>query len=371
MFRIISPNPLLDVIYQSEKEFLGNRIFFETTRFKAGGFGPNTARALACLGERVECHMISGGVTGRLVRKELVENGIRVVSRRGESSRVSAIWVSGQHSRMLVSPSPNVSARALHRLFDRFQEVTTPANLTQIIRRYTDNRAIVALVSLMMLLEIVLVLRIIKPDYFKSIVENHVFELVVLLALAQMILLLSRLLDRAPGRVCRDEHECEVLLRAMVKDDARIRTLHVFSCGLGSRLEMITSIHNESRRRISTEVLAQAPDHAVDKEDADRTRSILKILKRDHSDVPVEVRLFETPATIRALILCADKRKPLWGVVSWYKYEKSNGLGKVIGRSNPAIVLKGYESAEDQIVLNFLMDTFEHQWPRATRFTLN
>jgi hypothetical protein len=244
-------------------------------------------------------------------------------------------------------------------------------NLTLLIRRYTNNRAMVALLALMMLLEIVFVLRIFKPDYFKLILENHVFELVVLLALAQMILLLFRLLDRAPGRVCKDEHECEVLLRAMVKEDPRISTLHVFSCGLGSRLDMATSIHSESRRKLFTEVLAQAPDHAVDKEDAERTRSLLKILKRDHSDVPVEVRLFNTPASIRALILCDDKRKPLWGAVSWYRYEKSNGLTKVIGRRNPAIVLRGYESAEDQIVLNFLMDTFDHQWPIATPIASN
>lgn len=243
-------------------------------------------------------------------------------------------------------------------------------NLTLLIRRYTNNRALVALLGAMMVLEVAFILRIFKPDYFKLIVENHIFELVVLLALAQMILLLFRLLDRPTGRICKDEHECEVMLRAVVREDPRISSLHVFSSGLGSRFDMVTSIYKESRGLLTTEVLAQSPQFAFDREDADRLWSLLKILKRDHSSVPVEVRFFNTPASIRALILCDDGRKPLWGAVSWYRYEESQGLTKVIGRRNPAIVLRGYESAEDQLVLNFFMDIFNQQWPIAMPITL-
>jgi tagatose 6-phosphate kinase len=123
LFRVVSANPLLDLIYHTESDVLENRVFFETTMLKAGGFGPNTARSLVCLGESVECHIISGGVAGKLIRKDLIDGGIRVVNQRGKPSRIATIWISSPRSRMLVSPSPTCSPRALHRLFNRLQEM--------------------------------------------------------------------------------------------------------------------------------------------------------------------------------------------------------------------------------------------------------
>jgi hypothetical protein len=235
------------------------------------------------------------------------------------------------------------------------------------IKRYTDNRAVVALLGLMMVLEIVFILRLFMPTTFEVIVKNHVFELVVLLALTQVILLLFRLLDRVPGQICKEEHECESLLRNVVRENSRTYKLHVFSCGLGSRINMITSIHNERSSNFAVEVLAQSPEKAIDRDDAARMNGQLQILKRDHPDTPVEIRFFDSPATIRALILSDRDQKPFWGVVSWYRYEKASARVeeksfKVIGRQNPAIVLDAAGSREHEFLLNHLMKTFKRQW---------
>jgi tagatose 6-phosphate kinase len=129
MFRVICPNPLLDLIYHSIGNVSDSRLFFEGLEYRAGGFGPNTARALVQLGKEVECHSICGGDVGPLIRKNLIDEGIRIVLHRGDASRVSAIWVSSSNTRMLVSPSPAFSPSGLDRLFDRFEQTTNPEDV--------------------------------------------------------------------------------------------------------------------------------------------------------------------------------------------------------------------------------------------------
>lgn len=236
------------------------------------------------------------------------------------------------------------------------------AKLQSVIRWYTNNRAVVALLGLMVTLEILFIARTVWPASFQFILDKHIFEFIVILGSAQMILMLFRLLERVPKHLCKDEHECQVLLRNVVRDDPRAFSLCVFSSGLGSRLDMITTIHSEARDTFYINVVAQDPVYALDKQDAERMKAHLAILRRDHSNTPVEIRYFETPAAIRAMILCGRNRKPFWGSASWYRYEKVDGGTRVVGKGNPAIVLNRDNSTEDGDILDFLMKTFDKQW---------
>lgn len=232
---------------------------------------------------------------------------------------------------------------------------------------YTHHRAIVALLVLTAVLEILFILRLVFPAALAFVIENHVFEIVVLLAISQIILLLFKVLEKTPRGVCKDEHECGVVLREVVRSDPRAHSLQVLSAGLGSRLDLLTTIHRETPRTFSVEVLAQSPEHAPDREDARRMESNLEILRRDHSEAPLEVRLFDTPAAIRALLVCDRNRSPLWGAASWYRYEKAEGERvRVVGRRNPAILLRTEDSKEDAEMLRFLMGVFEQTWETAT-----
>jgi hypothetical protein len=238
--------------------------------------------------------------------------------------------------------------------------------LRRLLAIYVTHRSVIALLFLMISLEFVFVLRLLWPQTFSFIVSAHLFEIVVLLAVAQMILILFKLLERAPRHVCSDEHECETILRERVASDPRAARLLVFSSGLGSRFDLITSIHRSAPREFFTQVLVQSPERGLDREDARRLRSNIYILNRDHPEIPLEVRAFDLPATIRGLILCDRTSSPLWGVASWYRYDKStDGDVVVVGRRNPSAVFNADESKEDGVMLDFLSAMFKRIWEQS------
>lgn len=236
----------------------------------------------------------------------------------------------------------------------------------RLVSIYLGNRSIVALLLLLAVLEILFLARTIWPTALEIVVKRHLFELVVLLCLSQIILLLFKLLERAPRHVCRDEYESAALLRERVATDPRAALLLVFSAGLSSRFDLITTIHRATTRAFSTEVLAQSPEAALDRTDADRLRSNLAILARDHQGLPLEVRTVGVPATIRGFVLCDRDRSPLWGAVSWYRYRELAGGGvSVAGRRHPAIVIDGDASKEETWVLQFLVASFNETWQQS------
>jgi hypothetical protein len=94
-------------------------------------------------------------------------------------------------------------------------------------------------------------------------------------------------------------------------------------------------------------------------------REILKILARDYRGKPIEIRTFKPPATIRALILCDRKRKPLVGFAGWYRYEEvtgEDGEFRVIGQANPSMLVEAKNFEGDRTILGFLMELFERNW---------
>jgi hypothetical protein len=239
--------------------------------------------------------------------------------------------------------------------------------LRDLVRVYAGNRSVVVLFSLIIVLEAVFLVRTIYPSVFDVVLQKHVFELVVLLVLSQILLLLLRLVEQPSPGYCEDEDVCQDLLRRVARDDSRTAVLKVWSAGLASRFNLITALSGALHGRIRTHIIAQSPDHALDKKDAERMRGFLPILERDHKSAALEVRFFETPATIRSFILCDRKNRPFWGTASWYTYEKLPGdTGiRIVGRSNPAIVLRADLSADHRAILTFLNNKFDEVWDRC------
>jgi hypothetical protein len=238
--------------------------------------------------------------------------------------------------------------------------------IKRLARLYFFNRSILALLLLVSALEGIFLLRTLWPEFFDFVVAKHIFEIVVLSSIIQIIILLWKLLEKSPRRVCKDEHECAVLLRERIAQDSRASKVLFFSAGLASRFDLITTIHSATSRTLSVEVLAQNPEKALDRQDAKRLESHLLILNRDHSEIPLEVRIFDTPATIRSSVICDDKGSPLWGVASWYRYDDLGEEGiRLVGRRNPAVVFDADTSREDSLILEFLTSTFRNLWAQS------
>lgn len=220
----------------------------------------------------------------------------------------------------------------------------------------------------MLLLEIFFIIRIFKPKILSIVIEKQIFEVIVILALMQMIVLLFQLIRQAPKKICKHEYELENAVRDFIQTNNNVHSVHVLSCGLGSKINFITNLR-KGNQMIPTEVLVQDSKHAIDKADSVRTEANLDILKHDHSEKSLQVRLFNEPATMRAVLLCKNDRKPIWGVVSWYKY-RDDGKGRVAvkGRDNPAFVLYSGASSQDDIVLKFFMEEFEWLWKKSNQF---
>jgi len=221
----------------------------------------------------------------------------------------------------------------------------------------------------MLLLEIFFIIRLFRPTTLSFIIKEQIFEVIVLLALMQMIVLLFQLIRQAPKKICKHEYELENAVRDFIQTNDRVYSVHVLSCGLGSKINFITDLR-KGKERVPTEVLVQDPKYAIDKVDAERTSSNFKILNHDHSEKSLQMRLFNEPATMRAVLICKKDRKPIWGVVSWYKYrDYGKGRMAVKGRDNPAFVLDSGASSIDDIVLEFFMDEFEWLWKKSNKFT--
>ena len=123
-----------------------------------------------------------------------------------------------------------------------------------LVRLYTGNRSVITLFALIVALEAIFLIRTVFPSLFEAALQKNIFEIVVLLALSQALLLLLRLVEQPPQSVCEDEHSCQDMVRRIVREDPRASLLKVSSAGLGSRFDLITSISNALRGRIRTHV---------------------------------------------------------------------------------------------------------------------
>jgi len=114
---LITPNPVLDMVFSRVGEELPGKTFFNGFTMRPGGSGVNVARGLKALGCPGTLFTILGGKTGRLVKELIVREGIdaRTLFDAVET-RVAAVQHDGREKRMAVSPSPFFTARSAREL---------------------------------------------------------------------------------------------------------------------------------------------------------------------------------------------------------------------------------------------------------------
>ena len=156
------------------------------------------------------------------------------------------------------------------------------------------------------------------------------------------------------------------LLLEFLSTHKNVASAHIFSAGLGARLTVIHEIvAPRNRLNLALSVLVQHPDTHLDRLDAARLSGQLALIQQ--GDIPAsqlfETRLSRTPATIRALIVCAKSSKPVWASASWYVYRSERGTA-IKGRDNPTFILDGLRHPEYRDVLVWLYDTLKSRLER-------
>jgi fructose-1-phosphate kinase PfkB-like protein len=123
-------NPVFDMIFESCTHRSGERLFFSRSHRAGGGFGLNVSRALAVLSCESICFMLIGGEAGQWLCNELRNEAInwRHYPIEGDT-RVAALWLAGEDSRMLVSPSPTLGAVAMRHVFEQVLAATGQGQL--------------------------------------------------------------------------------------------------------------------------------------------------------------------------------------------------------------------------------------------------
>jgi len=120
VFFTLTANPVLDLIFHQRGSCLGERQFFDRISISGGGFGLNAARALKCRGgPETHSYLLCGGGPGRFLESRLREEGLdfRADEIQG-ATRIATMELSGEASRMLVSPSPEIGPARLEGLFE-------------------------------------------------------------------------------------------------------------------------------------------------------------------------------------------------------------------------------------------------------------
>jgi fructose-1-phosphate kinase PfkB-like protein len=117
---LISFNPLLDISLREEDYSFREKKFAKYSCYAAGGLAINVARGLKCLEKSFKLYTILGGDIGRLVKKQLVKEGIPFgfLEDKGET-RVAVVW-DGHKRNMFVAPSPAIDFSTIKKFISNY-----------------------------------------------------------------------------------------------------------------------------------------------------------------------------------------------------------------------------------------------------------
>ena len=122
---LITVNPTIDIFFQGEDFSFSKKIFAKHSSIASGGSAINVARGLQRLEQSFKLYTVIGGDIGRLVRKQLAEEGIPFCFSENENdTRIAAILMIGGKKRMFVTPSPGIEFTKLRKfIYDNYSEI--------------------------------------------------------------------------------------------------------------------------------------------------------------------------------------------------------------------------------------------------------
>lgn len=207
------------------------------------------------------------------------------------------------------------------------------------MRQFIEEQGVSLFITLITggLIVIISIISLFWSDVYQLIRDTHAFEAIVIVLLIEIVILLTQK-DRSSDTVIvlGEENDAQAKIFEILKL-REIERATIISAGLGSRRFLIDALRKAGVRLL---VIAQDPETAIDKHDAELMPDIIELIKADNNDKnPSMLSLFfnRNPSTLRAVILYESKSHICHAFLGWYTYHSPDF--KIHGSHNPIIYL--------------------------------
>ncbi|MGB8657926.1 MAG: hypothetical protein WCE90_09105 [Candidatus Zixiibacteriota bacterium] len=181
-----------------------------------------------------------------------------------------------------------------------------------------------------------------QPNVYEFIRKTHLFESIVLLILIEIVIVTVRKGKKKESfQVFTEESDAQARIFKLI-ETKQIERARILSAGLGSRRLLISRLAGDG---IDVEVLAQDPDTAIDKRDAQQTIELIHLIKGDiGSEMLSHLHLLfhRNVSSLRAVILYEVRSRIKHLFLGWYAYYDNNSI--IRGSHHPTI----YVSTKNQ-----------------------
>ena len=242
-------------------------------------------------------------------------------------------------------------------------------NYKKLLNIFLNDKAILSVVITLVVLESLYIVNIFYKSIFNYLTEYHLFEIITLACLTEILFLLIKSIKSKSLIVLSNETESMEKIKDLIKE-YNVDLIKIFSAGLSSRMPYIKDFLDN--KALNIRLLYQHPDDALDKRDAKLAKSSISILldglTKSQKD-NLQIKQYYGPASFRTIILCKN-RIPLVSVLGWYTYYhsfKNNDLDKkeketrITGRRNKQILLER-TSSEGKDMIDFADSLFSKYW---------
>lgn len=204
------------------------------------------------------------------------------------------------------------------------------------------KHALITLVAILIILDILLIAGLIAPQVIQFLIDKHLFEIVVLTTLVEVLLLLSSSLWRMTPLAIGSEEEAQEKVRTLLKEDTSIKSINVLSAGLSSRAPFLRELL-ESHRKYKMEIITCFGEGSPNPDPRDREKlgpamyyKVIHDLEKDVPDAESRLKIYRSHniPSFRCILL-SDSHGPRYGIVGWYTYYDRNT--KIAGRRNVQI----------------------------------
>jgi hypothetical protein len=246
--------------------------------------------------------------------------------------------------------------------------------MKNIFKIYFVKHTVVTLIAVLSILDVLLLGRYFYTPYFQFLIDQHVFEVVVLLTLVQILLLLSTNVWQSTPSIIGSEEEAQRKIKSILDQNRSIDSVKVLSAGLGSRASFFRSLL-EQHKGVKIEIVACFGKESPNPDNLDRLKlgpaQFNVLTNRPTDEVRKHLEIFNSYNTPSfRCILLSDSHGPHSGILGWYTYHKQNK--ELVGRRNMQIYVS--RSTETGfILLNFAEKMFGNYaneseakliWPR-------
>ena len=208
--------------------------------------------------------------------------------------------------------------------------------MRQILNFFIGRHSVFTSVVLLIVLDFLLIANLIIPKLLQFLIDKHIFEIVVLTALVQVLVLLSSSFWHITPLVIGSEEEAQEKVRLILKEDTSIKSVKVLSAGLRSRANFLRALL-ELPRRLNVEIVACFGQGSPNPDKLDREQFgpahfgvITHRLDQETSSRLKIYGSFNTPS-LRCVLLY-DSHGPRYGIIGWYTYHKKNN--EIVGCHN-------------------------------------